>query len=210
MSRLAVHVDSRRIAPGAGRSDPTETRERIKAAVRELLAEGTFHESTVEEVADRAGRRAGDALPALPLAARARRRDLRDLRREPRAARSSARPSSCPTRTPRSPRRSPTRSRFWSSEDPVLRQLYGVAADRPGRPGPRRPPARRPAQRARAARTPPRARRPAARRHERAARAQRCCCADELRDLPRAPRGRPLGPPGHDDSPAGRTHLLLD
>ena len=32
-----------------------ETRERITAAVRELLAEGTFHESTVEQVADRAG-----------------------------------------------------------------------------------------------------------------------------------------------------------
>src|SRR5205814_6002938 len=31
------------------------TRERIKTAVRELLAEGTFHTSTVEEVADRAG-----------------------------------------------------------------------------------------------------------------------------------------------------------
>ena len=36
-----------------GRSDAT--RERIKAAVRELLAEGTFHTSTVEHVADRAG-----------------------------------------------------------------------------------------------------------------------------------------------------------
>src|SRR5213596_4047720 len=35
------------------RSDAT--RERIMSAVRELLAEGTFHESTVEEVADRAG-----------------------------------------------------------------------------------------------------------------------------------------------------------
>src|SRR5213082_579572 len=32
-----------------------QTRERITSAVRELLAEGTFHESTVEEVADRAG-----------------------------------------------------------------------------------------------------------------------------------------------------------
>src|SRR5439155_158692 len=31
------------------------TRERIKTAVRELLAEGTFHTSTVEHVADRAG-----------------------------------------------------------------------------------------------------------------------------------------------------------
>src|SRR5438477_7704090 len=36
-----------------GRSEAT--RERIKSAVRELLAEGTFHTSTVEEVADRAG-----------------------------------------------------------------------------------------------------------------------------------------------------------
>src|SRR4051794_22460252 len=32
-----------------------ETRERIKTAVRDLLAEGRFHDSTVEEVADRAG-----------------------------------------------------------------------------------------------------------------------------------------------------------
>ena len=32
-----------------------ETRARIVAAVRELLVEGTYHESTVEEVADRAG-----------------------------------------------------------------------------------------------------------------------------------------------------------
>src|SRR5204862_7618212 len=32
-----------------------ETRERIKTAVRDLLAEGSFHDSTVEEVADRAG-----------------------------------------------------------------------------------------------------------------------------------------------------------
>src|SRR5436305_3927494 len=36
-----------------GRSEAT--RERIKGAVRELLAEGTFHTSTVEHVADRAG-----------------------------------------------------------------------------------------------------------------------------------------------------------
>src|SRR5437764_15201232 len=36
-----------------GRSEAT--RERIKGAVRELLAEGTFHTSTVEHVAGRAG-----------------------------------------------------------------------------------------------------------------------------------------------------------
>jgi AcrR family transcriptional regulator len=38
------------------RPERTErTRERIVGAVHELLAEGTFHESTVEEVAERAG-----------------------------------------------------------------------------------------------------------------------------------------------------------
>src|SRR5947199_7268 len=42
-----------RTHPRADRSQAT--RERITRAVRELLAEGTFHESTVEEVADRAG-----------------------------------------------------------------------------------------------------------------------------------------------------------
>jgi AcrR family transcriptional regulator len=36
-------------------SRPEQTRERIMSAVRELLGEGSFHESTVEEVADRAG-----------------------------------------------------------------------------------------------------------------------------------------------------------
>jgi AcrR family transcriptional regulator len=37
------------------RAQSTGTRERIVAAVGELLEEGTFHEATVEEVADRAG-----------------------------------------------------------------------------------------------------------------------------------------------------------
>jgi AcrR family transcriptional regulator len=32
-----------------------QTRERIVAAVRDLLREGRFHESTVEQVAERAG-----------------------------------------------------------------------------------------------------------------------------------------------------------
>jgi AcrR family transcriptional regulator len=36
-------------------SRSTETRKRILAAVRELLAEGTFHETSVEQVAERAG-----------------------------------------------------------------------------------------------------------------------------------------------------------
>jgi len=37
------------------RPQSTGTRERIVAAVGELLEEGVFHEATVEEVADRAG-----------------------------------------------------------------------------------------------------------------------------------------------------------
>jgi len=37
------------------RKRSTDTRDRITAAVHELLAEGAFHEATVEEVAERAG-----------------------------------------------------------------------------------------------------------------------------------------------------------
>src|SRR5437016_7988428 len=103
------------------------TRERIKAAVRELLAEGTFHTSTVEHVADRAGvSRATvyqhfgsrlelvdaicetfDANPALL--------ELRQIVELPDAEAALEKTiANC--------------IRFWSSEDAVLRQLYGVAA----------------------------------------------------------------------------------
>lgn len=97
------------------------------AAVRELLAEGAFHEATVEQVAERAGvSRATlyqhfrsrlelidemcdsfDANPAL-LA-------LRDsvTREDPRAALTETIAHTVD---------------FWSSEDAVLRQLYGVEA----------------------------------------------------------------------------------
>jgi AcrR family transcriptional regulator len=103
------------------------TRERIKAAVRELLADGTFHTSTVEHVADRAGiSRATlyqhfrsrlelvdaicetfDANPALL--------ELRSIVDLPDA--DAALDGTIANAV-----------RFWSSEDPVLRQLYGVAA----------------------------------------------------------------------------------
>lgn len=103
------------------------TRERIKTAVRELLAEGTFHASTVEEIADRAGvARATlyqhfrsrlelvdaicetfDENPALV--------QLRDT-----VALSDADTALAETMA--------LTIRFWSSEDPILRQLYGVAA----------------------------------------------------------------------------------
>jgi AcrR family transcriptional regulator len=113
---------------GRGRQQRSlDTRARIMSAVRELLAEGAFHESTVEQVADRAGvSRATlyqhfrsrlelvdemcdtfDANPAL-LA-------LRDsvTAQDPATALSETIVHAV---------------EFWSSENAVLSQLYGVAA----------------------------------------------------------------------------------
>jgi AcrR family transcriptional regulator len=126
MSRLSV------VSPGPyrsrRRSDRTQaTREQIKTAVRELLAEGSFHASTVEEVADRAGvARATlyqhfrsrlelvdaicetfDENPALL--------QLRDTVELPDAHTALAETIALTVR-------------FWSTEDPILRQLYGAAA----------------------------------------------------------------------------------
>ncbi|HEY2768081.1 MAG TPA: helix-turn-helix domain-containing protein [Solirubrobacteraceae bacterium] len=114
-------------ARGRSTAKSDRTRERIMVAVRELLAEGAFHESTVEEVADRAGiARATlyqhfrsrmelvDAIcdtfavnPAL-LAVR----EVVELA-DADAALVEAISNSV---------------RFWSSEDAVLSQLYGVVA----------------------------------------------------------------------------------
>ena len=126
MSRL--RVVSSRAYHARRRTDRTlVTRERIKKAVRELLAEGTFHASTVEEVADRAGvSRATlyqhfrsrlelvdaicetfDENPALV--------QLRETVVRPDADAALAETIALTVR-------------FWSSEDPILRQLYGVAA----------------------------------------------------------------------------------
>src|SRR4051812_28139822 len=113
--------------PRTQQSRTEKTRERITAAVRDLLAEGRFHESTAEQVADRAGvSRATlyqhfrsrvelidvmcdtfDANPAL-LA-------VRDVVALPDAAEALAQTIANVVA-------------FWSSEDAVLRQLYGVAA----------------------------------------------------------------------------------
>jgi AcrR family transcriptional regulator len=110
------------------RTDRSEaTRERIKTAVRELLTEGRFHASSVEEVADRAGvARATlyqhfrsrlelvdaicesfDENPA-----------LLQLRKAVELSDADAALAETIRLT----------VRFWSSEDAVLRQLYGVAA----------------------------------------------------------------------------------
>jgi AcrR family transcriptional regulator len=104
-----------------------QTRRKILSAVRELLAEGAFHECTVEQVADRAGvSRATlyqhfrsrldlvDAIcntmaenPAL-LALR----DLVELEDADAALAETVAHS----------------MRFWASEDAVIRELYGVVA----------------------------------------------------------------------------------
>lgn len=104
-----------------------ETRARIKGAVRELLAEGVFHESTVEEVADRAGvaratlyqhfRSRFELVDAIcetfdqnPALLR-----LRETVDGPD-------PDDALTETVAQS------TRFWSSEDPVLLHLYGVVS----------------------------------------------------------------------------------
>jgi AcrR family transcriptional regulator len=126
MSRLSV-VSSR---PYRSRRQPDRTqatREQIKNAVRELLAEGSFHASSVEHVAERAGvARATlyqhfrsrlelvdaicetfDQNPALL--------QLRDAVELPDT-------DAALTDT------IALTIRFWSSEDQILRQLYGAAA----------------------------------------------------------------------------------
>lgn len=113
---------------GRGRQQRSrDTRARIMGAVRELLAEGEFHQATVEQVAERAGVSratlyqhfrsrlelvdemcdAFDANPAL-LALR------ESVTDEDPAAALDETIGHC--------------VEFWSSEDPVLSQLYGVAA----------------------------------------------------------------------------------
>jgi AcrR family transcriptional regulator len=111
-----------------GRQKRSElTRERIMSAVRELLAEGTFHESSVDEVADRAGiaratlyqhfRSRLDLIDAIcdSFAVNPALLSVRDVVElpNPDAALSETIAASM---------------RFWSSEDAVLSQLYGVAA----------------------------------------------------------------------------------
>ena len=120
-------MSARAYRMGRNPSRAAATRERIKTAVREMLVDGTFHHSTVEQVAERAGvSRATlyqhfgsrldlvdaicetfDANPALV--------ELRKIVELPNADQAL--------------RQTIANSvRFWSSEDPVLRQLYGVAA----------------------------------------------------------------------------------
>ncbi len=104
-----------------------ETRDRITAAVRDLLAEGAFHESTMEQVADRAG--VSRATLYLHFRSRLELVDamcetfdqnpallrLREIVESPDADAALADTVAAAMA-------------FWSSEDPVLMHLYGVAS----------------------------------------------------------------------------------
>jgi AcrR family transcriptional regulator len=104
-----------------------ETRDRITSAVRELLAEGVFHESTMEEVADRAG--VSRATLYLHFGSRL---ELVDaicdtFDQNPALLRLRATVDGLEADAALDGTIAEA-MRFWSSEDPVLRHLYGVVA----------------------------------------------------------------------------------
>jgi AcrR family transcriptional regulator len=119
---------STRVYRGRERTERSrQTRERIKAAVHELLGEGAFHTATVEEVADRAG--VSRATVYQHFRSRLELVDaicetfdenpaLRELRKTVEGGDGGRALADTIAYT----------VRFWSSEDAVLRQLYGVAA----------------------------------------------------------------------------------
>jgi AcrR family transcriptional regulator len=104
-----------------------DTRERIKAAVRGMLAEGRFHESSVDEVADRAGvsratlyQHFGSRLALVDAMCEGFEENpaLQKLRASVDLADADAALDEAIACT----------IRFWSSEDAILSELYGVAA----------------------------------------------------------------------------------
>src|SRR5919199_1059693 len=105
----------------------SETRARIMEATRELLDEGVFHDSTVEQVGERAGVSRATVYQHFPS-----RLDLVDALCDTFAENPAL------VRVRESVRLEDLRAalretiadsmRFWSSEDGILRQLYGVSA----------------------------------------------------------------------------------
>jgi AcrR family transcriptional regulator len=128
LSRLPVEMPSTQAYRTQRRPTRAErTRERIMAAVRELLAEGTFHESTVEQVAERAGisratlyqhfRSRIDLVDAIcdTFALNPALVEIREAVELPDPEAALAETIALAVR-------------FWASEDAILRQLYGVVA----------------------------------------------------------------------------------
>jgi AcrR family transcriptional regulator len=104
-----------------------ETRRKIKAAVAELMAEGTFHDSTVEQVADRAG--ISRATLYQHFRSRLELVDAICERFDENPALLAIREAvELPDADAALAETIAQAVRFWSSEDPILRQLYGVAA----------------------------------------------------------------------------------
>jgi AcrR family transcriptional regulator len=104
-----------------------QTRGRILAAVRELLGEGIFHESTVEEVAGRAGvsratlyQHFGSRLGLVDAMC-----DTFDENAALLALRESVRLEDAEEALAQTILNA---ARFWASEEPILQPLYGVAA----------------------------------------------------------------------------------
>src|SRR3954471_12713430 len=123
-----LHVMPARAHRARGRTAKgDETRRKITAAVAELMAEGAFHDSTVEQVADRAG------ISRATLYQHFRSRlELVDAICE----RFDANPAllairaavGLPDADAALAETIAHAVRFWSSEDPILGQLYGVVA----------------------------------------------------------------------------------
>jgi AcrR family transcriptional regulator len=103
------------------------TRQKITAAVHELLDEGTFHEATVEEVADRAG--VSRATVYLHFRSRF---DLIDAICDTFADNDALRRAKASIDLPDVDQALAATLensvRFWASEDAVLAELYGVVA----------------------------------------------------------------------------------
>ncbi|HST25316.1 MAG TPA: helix-turn-helix domain-containing protein [Gaiellaceae bacterium] len=118
---------SRAYRPGRSGREPTKTRARIVGAVRELLGEGTFHESTVEDVAKRAGvaratlyQHFGSRLGLVDALCET--LDENPALISIREAVADDDPETALDRTVAGG------VRFWASEEAVLQPLYGVAA----------------------------------------------------------------------------------
>src|SRR5262249_5240886 len=104
-----------------------ETRKRITAAVHELLAEGAFHEATVEQIAERAGvsratvyQHFGSRLEMID--------SVCDVMGVNPALVEIRRVIGLPDTREALTKTLAGSVRFWSTESPVLRELYGVAA----------------------------------------------------------------------------------
>ena len=105
----------------------TASRERIMRAVHELLAEGTFHASTVEEVAERAGlsratlyQHFGSRLELVD--------GICDWLADNPALLEIRKSVALPDPAAALAQTIANSVRFWSSEDAILSQLYGVVA----------------------------------------------------------------------------------